>query len=443
MSYTLIERKELTETASSISFDNIPQFYTDVVLLISARSNASGLRDLYMSLNGSTASFTGRNLDGTGSAAASVTVARYVGTVNGTPQTANTFGNISVYIPNYAGSTNKSFSVDGVTETNGTTAIQTIGAGLWSSTAPITSVAFAPSTDSLVAGSSISLYGINRQQAIGRSPQAVGGIIAQANGYWYHVFNGSGTFRPFNNLQVDYLVVAGGGGGGCQGGGGGAGGLRSTVSATGGGGLLESSLNLTPADYAVTVGAGGASSSVGTSRGGNGSNSVFSTITSIGGGGGGSRGSGVEPGASGGSGGGAGVIGGSTSPGSGTTNQGFAGGFNFGSANFGGGGGGGGGAVGSNGTSSSGGSGGSGVIVSITGASVAYAGGGGAGLYQAAGVAGSGGIGGGGAGTVGGGTATSGIPNTGGGGGGSGSTDFGATTSGAGGSGIVIIRYKA
>jgi hypothetical protein len=440
MSYTLIERKELTETASSISFDNIPQFYTDVVLLISARSNASGLRDLYMSLNGSTASFTGRNLDGNGGTAASATLTRYVGTVNGTPQTANTFGNISIYIPNYAGVTNKSFSVDGVTETNGTTAIQTIGAGLWSSTAPITSVAFSPSTDSLVAGTTASLYGINRQQAIGRSPQALGGVIAQANGYWYHVFNGSGDFKPFNNLEVEYLVIAGGGGsGGGTSGGGGAGGYRSSVISepSGGGASAESRLSLTGAtNYPVVVGAGGSAGTSDGANGGQGTNSTFSTITSTGGGGGIHSGNGF----SGGSGGGAGYASTSFTGGAGATGQGFAGGNVTIATNSTGtsAGGGGAGAVGGNVTNVNiGGSGGNGVQSSITG-TLTFRAGGGAGGNNSGTI--EGGLGGGGS-SINEQNGTPGTANTGGGAGSPGTN--GARIGGAGGSGIVIIRYKA
>ena len=156
----LIESKTLGADAASIEFTSIPSTFTDLVILISARSNLGSLGDLFISFNGSTASFTGRNLDGSGSSVGGGANARYVGTINGTPQTANTFGSYAIYIPNYAGATNKSFSVDSVTENNATLAIQTIGAGLWSSTAAITSVAFTPSSGSLVTGTTASLYGV-------------------------------------------------------------------------------------------------------------------------------------------------------------------------------------------------------------------------------------------------------------------------------------------
>ena len=162
MTMTLIETKTLGTAAASIEFTSIPQDGTDLYFLISARTNDPGLEDLYISLNGSTSDFTSRNLDGGGASASSNTTARYLGTVNGAAQTANTFGNISVYIPNYSGATNKSFSVDAVTENNATTAIQTIAAGLWSNTEAITSVAFTPSAGSLLADTTISLYKITK-----------------------------------------------------------------------------------------------------------------------------------------------------------------------------------------------------------------------------------------------------------------------------------------
>ena len=80
-------------------------------------------------------------------------------------------------------------------------------------------------------------------------------------------------------LDVDYLVVAGGGGGAGgsagSGGGGGAGGYRTATD-----------FNTVGLTFPITVGAGGPAATSGL-RGANGSNSVFSTITSLGGGGGG------------------------------------------------------------------------------------------------------------------------------------------------------------
>jgi len=155
----------------------------------------------------------------------------------------------------------------------------------------------------------------------------------------------SNAATPVATFSVNYLVVAGGGGvGGDLGAGGGAGGLRSTITATGRNGTRAATQSFARStNYTVTVGAGGAGDT-NSADGTNGSNSVFSTITSTGGGGG-AAGQNVsgKTATSGGSGGGCNNYG--SSAGAGTANQGYAG-VKATATNGGGGGGGGGAAVG-------------------------------------------------------------------------------------------------
>ena len=241
-------------------------------------------------------------------------------------------------------------------------------------------------------------------------------------------------------LAVNYLVVAGGGGGGYDdNGGAGAGGLRTSYGTTSGGGASsENTLNLEVAtNYTVTVGAGGTGAQNNPAPT-NGSDSVFSTITSDGGGAAGR----TTPSANdGGSGSGASGNANETTPGQGTTGQGFDGGNGFartgGSADEGGGGGGGAGAVGGNASQNTGGAGGAGLAVSITGSSVTYAGGGGGGGVTTGGAGGSGG----GAAGTGAANPSAATVNTGGGGGTAGANS-GSYTGSNGGSGIVILRYS-
>lgn len=437
--------------ASSIEFTSIPQTYTDLVIVCSARNSSSSGIDMGMRFNGNTGTnYSYRSVYGSGStassgSASSETLFTRAGYSAGSGYTASTFSNVSYYIPNYTSSNNKSVSIDGANEQNSSTAYAQLVAGLWSQTSAITSVTLyvnsANTADNFAQYSTATLYGVT---SAGYGAKATGGIITSDANYYYHTFLASGTFTPTSNITADYLVVAGGAGGGgyYYGAGGGAGGLRSTVTATGGGGSLESALSLTAStNYTVTVGAGGAGGAF-DNRGTNGSNSVFSSITSNGGGGGG-NGNAELSGASGGSGGGGGAsnISSTRLPGSGTANQGYAGG-NASSGYSGGasGGGGGAGAVGGDASGTTGGNGGNGVTVAISGSSVTYAGGGGGSTYS--GTQGSGGTGGGGQGarnqatTV---QATSGTANTGSGGGGANQTN--TTTAGAGGSGIVIVRY--
>ena len=426
--YVLLEKITVGAAgASSVTFSGIPQTgYTDLVVKASSRITSGNFPDVYISFNGSSANFTARNLFGSGSAAASDTVARLFGYGEGSSQTANTFTNGELYIPNYTSANNKSFSVDSVAENNATQSYAHLIAGLWSQTAAITSITITPSSSTFDQNSTFYLYGVAK---LGTTPAivpyATGGSTIMTDGtYWYHTFISSGTFTPQKAISCDYLVVAGGGGGGTQfGAGGGAGGLRSTVTATGGGGSLESALSLTSGiNYTVTIGAGG-SGGTGGANSTNGNNSVFSTITSTAGGAGAGNDLTLTGQQSGGSGGGARS---SNTGAAGTANQGFAGGNGAGEAGAGGGGAG---SVGQNAASSSvPGNGGSGVNVSITGSSVGYAGGG----------AGSGSGGNGTASSGGGAAGSAGTANTGGGGG----AGIAGNVSGKnGGSGIVIVRY--
>ena len=98
---------------------------------------------------------------GTGAAASSTSGStRYFAFVPGASATASTFGNVEYYIPNYAGSNNKSVSVDHVTENNATAAIAALTAGLWSDSAAITSVKITPGSGTFAQHSSATLYGI-------------------------------------------------------------------------------------------------------------------------------------------------------------------------------------------------------------------------------------------------------------------------------------------
>jgi hypothetical protein len=257
---------------------------------------------------------------------------------------------------------------------------------------------------------------------------------------------------------VEVLVVAGGGGGGAHvGGGGGAGGL-----------IYNTAYQLSSAAaVTVTIGGGGTGASP-DQRGGNGSNSVFGSLTAIGGGGGGTWGGAGNPnGLNGGSGGGAAGTEGVqyATGGTGTAGQGNSGGnvgprSGFNSSGVGGGGAGGGSLSRADASDATQINGGSGLPFSILGTTYFFAGGGGPGAYSSVN-GGNGGAGGGGGGAstaASGGTgdtqsinaasngssgfgAAGGAAATNSGGGGGAGAGGGSGTGGAGGSGIVIVRY--
>ena len=158
----LIETVELASSASSITFSSIPQTYTDLKLVLSARSTrtTSNYAGFEVKPNGIATSSSIR-LYGLGGSAGTDTTNNQ-GLISINANTANTFGNASVYISNYTSSANKSISSDAVSENNATDAGQTIVASLWNNTAAITSIEITTDNGAqdFVAGTTASLYGI-------------------------------------------------------------------------------------------------------------------------------------------------------------------------------------------------------------------------------------------------------------------------------------------
>jgi hypothetical protein len=116
-----------------------------------------------LSFNNSTSNRDAKYLYGTGSAALSGGNTNMFMTASIVPSsaTASTFSNGELYIPNYAGSNNKSSSADGVNENNDTSALSALTANLWSNTAAITSIKLTPATaGNFVQYSTAVLYGI-------------------------------------------------------------------------------------------------------------------------------------------------------------------------------------------------------------------------------------------------------------------------------------------
>lgn len=164
----LIAKNVLGSSAASVTFSDIPGTYTDLLLVVSARTTFSAPstfdEQLNLTLNASTSNFSSRILFGNGTTVASGTsTPRFAGHANNADSTANTFGNFEVYFPNYAGSTNKSWSGTSVFENNFSVAFIVATAGLWSNTAAITSIGLSgANSGNIVSGSSFYLYGITK-----------------------------------------------------------------------------------------------------------------------------------------------------------------------------------------------------------------------------------------------------------------------------------------
>ena len=161
--YQLIQSYAATGSVANIEFTSIPATYTDLVILCSLRSTAAFTSDtLFVQFNSSSANFSWENIYSTGSnpVTSSNNTNNEVGANPGTGPTASVFGNMSIYIPNYTGSTIKLVSAESLVENNATRGDNTIYSTLWSDTAAITTIKLLPSTGSFIQYSTAYLYGI-------------------------------------------------------------------------------------------------------------------------------------------------------------------------------------------------------------------------------------------------------------------------------------------
>jgi hypothetical protein len=440
--YVKLASYTVPSAVASYTFSNVPQGYTDLILVSNLGGSVSGeaVACRVNSDSGSNYSFTAMRGSGTAATSerfSSQTLARISVGVGVSTNASEVI--ITTQFNNYSKTTiNKSFISRANKAPAGDTGAEA-SVALWRNTSAINAITVLLTGGNLVSGSNFTLYGIKAAFV----PKATGGdIVVQDGTYWYHAFRTTGGFTPRQAITCDVVTIAGGGSGGWP------------YSPGGGaGGLLYSTSQSMSAEttYVCSVGAGGAGFYGG--GGANGANSTvsasgFTTLTAVGGGGanasGGSGGGGLD------------ADSGTRSAPAGTAGQGNAGGLGgtAGGNVSGGGGGGAGGAGGAaSGTGTAAGAGGVGSssysswgIATGTGHNVSgtifYAGGGGGGTNAASSVAGAGGNGGGGRGASNDFLRESeaGMANTGGGSGGgaAGAAQFSPKS---GGSGLIIVRY--
>lgn len=130
---------------TSITFSSIPSTYTDLKVIASIRM-ASTNSDTGVYFNTLATDSSDRNISGNGSTAFSDNhtgqQSIYIGPVDTSNQTANTFSNFEMLIPNYAGSGQKAVTIDHAQENNATAAYTTLASGLSTKTAAISSITF-------------------------------------------------------------------------------------------------------------------------------------------------------------------------------------------------------------------------------------------------------------------------------------------------------------
>lgn len=160
----LIASATVSGSASDIQFTNIPQTFTDLYVVISAKGRTSsgvGALVIYTVDGQSSSLSTWRDLRSTGSGIENNGSAYpIVGNVQHVSDA--TFGSISVHIPNYKASTQKAIISDSVTENNATTAYINMNILRINYTDPISFLGFGDGSygGGFAVGSTVSVYGI-------------------------------------------------------------------------------------------------------------------------------------------------------------------------------------------------------------------------------------------------------------------------------------------
>lgn len=153
-------------TAASIDFTSIPGTFTDLCILTSIRTSRTAAKygNMKIKFNTSTSNITGKFLRAFDSTPESFSTTAVEWGAPTAATTTSTFGNAIIYIPNYAGSTNKSVSVDSVIEDNSTASFNYLSAGLWSQTAAITGLSLytTDASSDIAQYSTAVLYGISK-----------------------------------------------------------------------------------------------------------------------------------------------------------------------------------------------------------------------------------------------------------------------------------------
>jgi hypothetical protein len=196
--------------AGSITFNNIPQGFTDLKVVISARTTLSGFDNLMLRFNGDTtvSNYSTTGMYGNGSINASERVLNFYtfsfapGSLPNALSTASAFGNLEAYIANYSSGNLKQIMSDNTAENNVDFDYvrNSLGASAYRSSTPITSISVF-SFGNMAQHTTVTLYGISNtyDTAIPTAP-TIGTVTDQAGFV-------SVAFTPASNDQAESYVV--------------------------------------------------------------------------------------------------------------------------------------------------------------------------------------------------------------------------------------------
>jgi hypothetical protein len=170
--YTLIEAQTLGSNTSSIvlgSGGTIPQTYTDLLVVVSARSLRTEREDsVLFRYNGDSATnYRTANLSAFMTFLESTVNttrdhARAESCITAANATSNMFGNLDIYIPNYRSSVSKMSYAHGGAEHNGTETGRSIYGSKWLGTGAITYITLTTASGTnFITNSTFYLYGIS------------------------------------------------------------------------------------------------------------------------------------------------------------------------------------------------------------------------------------------------------------------------------------------
>jgi hypothetical protein len=164
--FQLIASATVGSGGGSVSFANIPQTYTDLLVKASTRSTRSAGEDgVSVTLNGNGAtSWVLATANGSTTTSGTNSSLGYgnswSGRTDAASNSSSTFGNFELYIPNYASNNAKVYSSDAVMEDKSSIAYMSFESMYLSTTTPVSTLAFVGANANLAQYSTVYLYGI-------------------------------------------------------------------------------------------------------------------------------------------------------------------------------------------------------------------------------------------------------------------------------------------
>jgi len=197
---------------TAVTFNNIPQGFTDLVIQSSARIVGSGSMSMYMIFNSDTSNSYGQTRIGGDAAGVfadhdNFTQAITYLNIPSASNTANVFSNSEMRINDYSDGNFKSYFLDSVTENNSNTAtnLYQMGiAGSYIKTDPITSIQIRELTGGTFAQySTFTIYGVsNLFDSVIPGAVTIGTATDDGTGQGANV-----SFTPVSNTDVNYYTV--------------------------------------------------------------------------------------------------------------------------------------------------------------------------------------------------------------------------------------------